>query len=65
MQGIVGFEMQIESLEGKFKLGQERSEKDQQGMLEHLRQPAWRERSLYDFTASFYRRSPQKQGELP
>ena len=55
--GIVGFEMQIESLEGKFKLGQERSDADKQGMLEHLGQTTRRERSLRDLTASFYRRS--------
>ena len=60
MGGIVGFEMPIELLEGKFKLGQERSEVDKQGVLEHLRQSARRERSLVDFTASFYKRPPQK-----
>ena len=51
--GIVGFEMQIESLEGKFKLGQERSDADKQGLLEHLGQARRRERSLHDLTASF------------
>lgn len=60
MGGIVGFEMQIESLEGKFKLGQERSDVDKQGVLDHLRQAARREPSLYDLSASFYRRSQQK-----
>jgi transcriptional regulator len=60
MGGIVGFEMQIESLEGKFKLGQERSEGDRQGILEHLPTAAHRERSLHDFTASFYKNPPQK-----
>jgi transcriptional regulator len=60
MGGIAGFEMQIESLEGKFKLGQERSEADKQGILEHLREVGWRERSLYDLSASFYKRSQQK-----
>jgi transcriptional regulator len=55
--GIVGFEMLIESLEGKFKLGQERSDADKQGLLEHLSQAKRRERSLYDLTASFYKRS--------
>ncbi len=54
--GIVGFEMQIESLEGKFKLGQERSDADKQGLLEHLGQAKRRERSLQDLTASFYKR---------
>jgi transcriptional regulator len=60
MGGIVGFEMQIESLEGKFKLGQERSDVDKQGVLEHLRQAARRERSLYDLSASYYKLSQQK-----
>jgi transcriptional regulator len=55
--GIVGFEMQIESLEGKFKLGQERSDADKQGLLQHLGQAKRRERSLQDLTASFYKRS--------
>jgi len=54
--GIVGFEMQIESLEGKFKLGQERSDADKQGLLEHLGHTKRRERSLQDLTASFYKR---------
>jgi transcriptional regulator len=60
MSGIAGFEMQIESLESKFKLGQERSEADKQRVLEHLRQAGRRERSLYDLSASFYQRSPEK-----
>ena len=55
--GIVGFEMTVESLEGKFKLGQERSDGDKQGLLEHLGQAKRRERSLQDFTANFYKRS--------
>jgi transcriptional regulator len=56
MQGIVGFEMPIDSLEGKFKLGQNWSDIDKRGVLEHLRQEDRRERSLYEFTADFYRR---------
>ena len=54
--GIVGFEMEIEKLEGKFKLGQERSEADQQGVLRNLKslKP---ERSIYDLTAAFYERT--------
>jgi len=60
MNGIVGFEMQIDSLEGKFKLGQERSDVDKQSLLERLRQATRQERSLYDLSASFYRRSTQK-----
>lgn len=55
LSGIVGFEMQVESLEGKFKLGQERSDADKQGILEHLGRTSRRERSLADLTASFYK----------
>jgi len=55
LTGIVGFEMPIELLEGKFKLGQDRSEADRQGILSHL-EKARGERSLYELTASFYRR---------
>jgi transcriptional regulator len=33
----VGFEMPIGRLEGKFKLGQNRSEADQVGMISHLK----------------------------
>jgi transcriptional regulator len=57
MEGIIGFEMQVESLEGKFKLGQYWSEGDKQGVLEHLRQEAQRQPSLYDLSTSFYRRA--------
>jgi transcriptional regulator len=53
--GIIGFEMEVELLEGKFKLGQDRSEADRAGILKHL-QTAKSERSLYDLTASFYER---------
>jgi len=53
--GIVGFEMQIEALEGKFKLGQERGVADKKGLLEHLGQARRRERSLQDLTESFYK----------
>ena len=55
LQGIIGFQMEIELLEGKFKLGQERSEADRQGILENL-QRARPERPLRDLTESFYRR---------
>jgi transcriptional regulator len=57
MDGLVGFEMSLESLEGKFKLGQSWSEQDRRSALEHLRQPAWHEPSLGDISADFYRRS--------
>jgi transcriptional regulator len=53
--GVIGFEMQIELLEGKFKLGQERSDADKQAILKNLAsaKPA---RSIYEFTADFYKR---------
>jgi transcriptional regulator len=55
MGGIIGFEMEVELLEGKFKLGQERSAADRDSLLKKLAaaKPA---RSLRDFTASFYKR---------
>lgn len=52
---IVGFEMTIERLEGKFKLGQERSQNDREALLKNL-QTAKSARSMYDFTADFYKR---------
>ena len=54
--GIVGFELQIDLLEGKFKLGQERSDSDKESMLSKL-SSAKPERSMRDFTASFYSRA--------
>jgi len=51
----VGFEMQIERLEGKFKLGQERSPADREGILANLPK-ARRERPLEEITDSFYKR---------
>lgn len=54
LSGIVGFEMRIERLEGKFKLGQDRSAGDRQGILQHLR-TAKKERSLYEMTEAFYK----------
>jgi transcriptional regulator len=53
--GIMGFEMQIEMLEGKFKLGQERGDADRQALLKNL-QSAKSARSIYEFTAEFYKR---------
>lgn len=55
MQNIVGFRMPIDLLEGKYKLGQERSEKDRASIVSHLRSPSG-ERSIGDFTTAFYRR---------
>ncbi len=54
--GIIGFEMEIERLEGKFKLGQERSAADKEGILRNLRS-AKQGRSIHELTASFYRRA--------
>lgn len=53
--GIIGIEMRIELLEGKFKLGQDRSEADKQALLKSLAS-ARPERSIYEFTADFYKR---------
>jgi len=55
LSAIVGFEMEIERLEGKFKLGQERVAGDRAGILAHLRNQRG-ERSLHDLTESFYNR---------
>lgn len=52
---IVGFELPIDSLEGKFKLGQERSEPDKQKVLTNLK-TANHERDLLSLTASFYKK---------
>src|SRR5262245_5167341 len=54
--GIVGFELEIELLEGKFKLGQERSQADKEGVLRGLA-AAKPERGIHDFTAAFYGRA--------
>jgi predicted FMN-binding regulatory protein PaiB len=54
LANIVGFDMRIELLEGKFKLGQERPEADKQGILKYL-QTARADRSLRDLTQSFYK----------
>jgi transcriptional regulator len=43
--GIIGFEMRIELLEGKFKLGQERSDADKQAILKNLQAAKQRARS--------------------
>lgn len=49
LAGIVGFEMPIARMEGKFKLGQNRSQADQAGMLERLRGDGPEARLLADF----------------
>lgn len=55
LSAIVGFEMEIERFEGKFKLGQERSPADRAGILDHL-QNQRHETSLRDLTERFYKR---------
>lgn len=54
LRNIVGFEMKIEEMEGKYKLGQEHSETDRQSIVEHLA-TAWREPGMAEFTAAFYK----------
>jgi len=60
MEGIAGFEMPLDSLEGKFKLGQSWSDADKEAALSHLRQEAAREASLYDFSRRFFQRTDKK-----
>jgi transcriptional regulator len=55
MGGIIGFELEIELLEGKFKLGQDRSQADRQSLLKKMGE-AKSPRSLREFTANFYDR---------
>ncbi len=55
IEGIVGFEMQIDLLEGKFKLGQERTDEDKAGILRNLGS-ARQDLSIRDLTAGFYDR---------
>lgn len=57
MKGIQPFELEIEALEGKFKLFQERPEPDRQAMLPRLE--VYKERSLHDFTDYFYKTAPK------
>jgi transcriptional regulator len=54
--GIVGFRMAIDSIEGKFKLGQERSDAARATTVRRLEASATRERSMAAFTAAFYSR---------
>jgi transcriptional regulator len=55
MKGIVPFSMEIDAIEGKFKLGQERSEGDRQGVLANLPTAKPHERTLQELTAAFYK----------
>lgn len=52
--GIIGFAMEVELLEGKFKLGQERSPADRESVVRHLA-AAKPEMSVAAFTADFYK----------
>ena len=49
LRGIVGFEMPIRCIEGKFKLGQNRSEADQARMLSHLQSGGHDSQRLAEF----------------
>jgi transcriptional regulator len=40
LRGIVAFSMPVERIEGKFKLSQNRSRADQEGVVRHLEQDA-------------------------
>jgi transcriptional regulator len=55
MGGIIGFEMEVELLEGKFKLGQDRSPADKASLLKKLGQGK-APRALPEFTAAFFDR---------
>ncbi len=56
-KGIQPFSIEIESLEGKFKLFQERPEADKAAAVPKL--DTYRERSLRAFTEHFYRSAPK------
>jgi transcriptional regulator len=51
LKGIVGFDMPIGRIEGKFKLGQNRSEPDQVGMISHLKSAGSDGKLLAEFIA--------------
>jgi transcriptional regulator len=55
MGGIIGFELEIELIEGKFKLGQDRSAADRASLVKKLGEGK-APRSLPEFTAAFYER---------
>ena len=64
MDGIIGFEMKIDLLEGKFKLGQERSEADKANIVKSL--PAMKgPRSMAEFTAAFYEHTNRRSPDNP
>lgn len=49
LQSILGFRIRISKIEGKFKLGQNRSKADQTGMLERLQNGSPGDRELAEF----------------
>ena len=53
--GIVAYEMAVDKLEGKFKLGQERSQQDREGVLKGLAR-APKERDMLALTRAYYAR---------
>jgi transcriptional regulator len=53
--GVVAYEMAIERVEAKFKLGQEHSEQDREGVLKGLAR-APKERDLLALTKAYYAR---------
>lgn len=54
--GVVGYEMTIEKMEGKFKLGQERKEEDRASLLKGLEKSP-RERDLVALTRAYFGRT--------
>lgn len=58
LAGIVGFEMPIARIEGKFKLSQNRSASDQAGVIEGLRSDGVEPSLLAAFMSQFYLTGP-------
>lgn len=58
-RGVIGWEMKIERVEAKFKLGQERPAGDRAGVLEALRENRSAEKSLAQLTEEYYLQRPR------
>ena len=56
-QGIVAYEMTIDRVEAKFKLGHERSAADREGTLQGLATSKM-ERNILELTRDYYKRNP-------
>lgn len=56
-QGIVAYEMSIDKVEAKFKLGQERTAVDREGTLKGLATSKM-ERNILELTRDYYKRNP-------